>query len=117
MKTRFLLILTCLATPFVPAPGASASPGVIKPGAIWPDDRGRHIQAHGGGIIKLGDTWYWFGEDRSRDNDPSKRYVACYASKDLAHWQFRNQVIAMDAPQDRGPGVVLERPKVYYNAR
>ena len=36
------------------------------------DDRGRHIQAHGGGIIRLGDTFYWFGEDRSRDNERGK---------------------------------------------
>src|SRR5438094_170361 len=117
MKTRFLLILTCLATPFVPAPGASASTGVIKPGAIWPDDRNRHIQAHGGGIIKLGDTWYWYGEDRSSDNDKSKRYVACYSSTDLVHWRFRNQVIKQAGPPDIGPRWVLERPKVFYNAK
>jgi hypothetical protein len=58
----------------------------IRPGLLWPDDRGKHIQAHGGGIIKLGDTWFWFGEDRSQDNNPGKRYVAGYASKDLFHW-------------------------------
>src|ERR1051325_177375 len=69
---------------------AQPSAPTIQPGAIWLDDRGRHIQAHGGGIIKLGDTWYWFGEDRSQDNDPTKRYVACYASSDLVHWKFRN---------------------------
>jgi hypothetical protein len=56
----------------------------IKPGEVWPDDRGRHIQAHGGGILNLGDTFYWFGEDRSRDNERGKRYVSCYSSKNLA---------------------------------
>ena len=45
---------------------ASAAPQTIKPGEVWPDDRGQHVQAHGGGIIKLGDTYYWFGEDRSQ---------------------------------------------------
>ena len=34
----------------------AAGPQKIVPGALWPDDRGEHIQAHGGGIIKLGDT-------------------------------------------------------------
>jgi len=34
----------------------------ISPGDVWPDDHGQHIQAHGGGILKLGDTYYWFGE-------------------------------------------------------
>jgi hypothetical protein len=25
----------------------------IDPGAVWPDSNGDHIQAHGGGIIKI----------------------------------------------------------------
>ena len=44
-----------------------AAPATIQPGEIWPDNRGQHVQAHGGGIIKVGDTFYWFGEDRSQD--------------------------------------------------
>ena len=48
----------------------AAAPPVIHPGELWPDDRGRHIQAHGGGIIKLGDTYYWFGEDRCAGTRP-----------------------------------------------
>ena len=59
----------------------AASP-VIRPGEIWLDNRGQHIQAHGGGIIRLRDTYYWFGEDRSKENDRAKRYVSCYSSKD-----------------------------------
>src|SRR5258708_554389 len=74
---------------------AAAAAETIKPGEIWPDDRGQHIQAHGGGVIKFDDTYYWFGEDRSRDNDRSLRYVSCYASKDLTHWTFRNQILKL----------------------
>ena len=44
-----------------------AEPQKFQPGECWADNRGRHIQAHGGGLIKLGDTFYWFGEDRSQD--------------------------------------------------
>ena len=89
----------------------------VRPGLLWPDDRGKHIQAHGGGIINLGDTWHWFGEDRSQDNDPDKRYVACYSSKDLINWKFHNQVLALSDPEKFGEEWVLERPKVFYNAR
>jgi hypothetical protein len=96
---------------------ANAAPTTIRPGLAWPDNRGRHIQAHGGGVIKLGDTWYWFGEDRSRENSPAKRYVACYASNDLANWEFRNQVLALADPANFGPLWVLERPKVFHNSR
>jgi hypothetical protein len=95
----------------------SASPATIKPGAIWPDDQGRHVQAHGGGIILVGDTYYWFGEDRSQGLDPNKRHVACYSSRDLAHWQFRNRVLELDDPDNLGPTRVVERPKVFFNRK
>ena len=92
-------------------------PTHFSPGELWPDDRGKHIQAHGGGVIKIGDTYYWFGEDRSRDNDPDPRCVACYASRDLLHWQFRNQALRLADPEGFGPEWVLERPKVFPCAR
>ena len=88
----------------------------IKPGEIWPDNRGKHVQAHGGGILKLDDTFYWFGEDRSQDNQRSLRYVACYSSTNLTDWTFRNQVVKLADPEKLGRGWVLERPKVFYNA-
>ena len=96
---------------------AFAGPQRIRPGAVWPDDRGQPIQAHGGGILKVGHTYYWFGEDRSQGNDPARRYVSCYASPDLVHWTFRNQVLKQADPEHFGPHWVLERPKVFYNAR
>src|ERR1017187_4273688 len=95
----------------------AAGPQTIHPGDVWPDDRGQHVQAHGGGIVKVGDAWYWFGEDRSQGLDPARRYVSCYSSNDLAHWTFRNQVMKQADPGDLGARFVLERPKVFYNAK
>jgi sucrose-6-phosphate hydrolase SacC (GH32 family) len=94
-----------------------AGSNVISPGEIWADDRGKHIQAHGGGILKLGETYYWFGEDRSRENDPKQRYVACYSSSDLVNWTFRNQVFKSGDPQNLGPKWLIERPKVFHNEK
>jgi hypothetical protein len=108
------------AVPFfllVALTAALAAPATIKPGGIWPDNRGRHIQAHGGGILKAGDTFYWFGEDRSRDNERGLRCVACYSSTNLVQWTFRNQVLKAYNLEDFGRGWVLERPKVFYNAK
>jgi Glycosyl hydrolases family 43 len=96
---------------------AIASPETIRPGESWPDDRGKHVQAHGGGILKVGDVYYWFGEDRGQGLERGIRYVGCYSSKDLAHWTFRNQVMHQADPENFGPGWVLERPKVFYNAK
>jgi hypothetical protein len=100
-------------------------PQKILPGALWPDNRGQHVQAHGGGIIRLPDniikpggkadefTYFWFGEQRSADLPRNERAVSCYSSKDLVNWTFRKN--AMTQTSTEAP--VLERPKVFYNAR
>ena len=104
-----LLIVSLAAAPFC------AASGIVKPGDPWVDNRGQRIQAHGGGITLWNGTYYWFGEDRTPANDPDKRYVACYSSRDLVHWKFRRQVLALSDPEHLGPHWVLERPKVYPN--
>jgi hypothetical protein len=93
-----------------------AAAGVTRPGDPWFDRHGERIQAHGGGITFWKGTYYWFGEDRTLTNDPGKRYVACYSSRDLVHWKFQRQVLALADPEHLGPRWVLERPKVYANA-
>ena len=98
----------CLAVPAADA---------IKPGALWPDNLGEHIQAHGGGILKVGDTYYWFGEDRAKNNPRGLRCVSCYASTNLVDWTHRHQVLKLRNPENFGRGWVLERPKVFYNAQ
>jgi len=117
MKPPFRQILTGIALAFA-INAVAVEPGkTIRPGEIWPDDRGQHINAHGGGILKVGDTWYWFGEYRPKDEEPGKRYVSCYSSTDLVNWKFRGLPINSTAPDGLGPHWVLERPKVYYNAK
>src|SRR5579872_1111823 len=108
-----------LAAPLLLAAAAfpRATPDVIRPGEVWPDNRGQHIQAHGGGIILLGKTFYWFGEERAQGLDPAKRYVSCYSSTDLVHWTFHGDVLQLADPENFGPRWVLERPKVFYNAK
>ena len=94
---------------------AAKSAGTIRPGEIWPDNRGEHIQAHGGGILKFGDTFYWFGEDRAEHNPRGLRCVSCYSSTNLVDWTHRNQVLKLRNPENLGRGWALERPKVFYN--
>jgi hypothetical protein len=89
----------------------------IKPGEVWPDNNGDHIQAHGGGITKIKDTYYWYGEERRKNLDTGLRYVSCYSSKDLMNWQFRGDVVKMADPENLGSHWILERPKVFYNKK
>jgi hypothetical protein len=107
----------CLLALSAAAPWMAAATDTIKPGDRWLDDRGQQIQAHGGGITHWKGVYYWFGEDRSQSNDPDKRYVACYSSRDLVHWNFRRQVVALSDPEHLGASWVLERPKVFVNPR
>ena len=89
----------------------------IQSGELWRDDSGRHINAHGGGIMKYGDTYYWFGEHKADTTSSAMVGVMCYASEDLVNW--RNMGVALSVSDERGSdierGCVLERPKVIHN--
>lgn len=86
----------------------------ITPGSVWNDTQGNVIQAHGEGIIKVGTTYYWLGEDKT--NGSAFQNVKCYSSTDLAHWAFVNNVLTRQASGDLGPNRVIERPHVIYNS-
>ncbi|MDE3254287.1 MAG: family 43 glycosylhydrolase [Bacteroidota bacterium] len=111
MKNSLLTILL-----FCPLLDYAQKKDWIVPGALWPDQQGNHIQAHGGGITQVGKTYYWYGEERRQGLDSNKRYVSCYASKDLKHWTFKGDVLQLADPENLGSHWVCERPKVYYNA-
>jgi len=91
----------------------------IQPGEIWPDQNGNHIQAHGGGIVKVGKNYYWYGEERRKgiEADSIYRYVSCYKSKDLMNWKFLGDALKLSNPDPAitSSRFILERPKVYYN--
>lgn len=93
----------------------AAVPTAIIPGGSWTDSSSNSIQAHGEGMIKVGSTYYWFGEDRSQNNSAFIN-INCYSSTDLVHWTFRNHALTQQSSGDLGPNRVVERPKVIYNA-
>ncbi len=83
-------------------------------GVQWADSAGRPIQAHGGGVIKVRDEYYWFGENRNADS--TFYAVSAYRSRDLMHWEHAHDVLTMNSDPGLKPANV-ERPKVVYNAR
>lgn len=95
------------------ARAAANAPTELINGIQWADTAGNPIQAHGGGMIKVGSYYYWFGENRQPDNHFLG--VACYRSTDLVNWTFMGNALTKDsAPQLNYCWV--ERPKVMYNA-
>ncbi|WLW51323.1 family 43 glycosylhydrolase [Streptomyces sp. YU58] len=104
-----LALLGALAT----AGPAQAAPQTIVNGTQFTDTSGNPVHAHGGGVIKVGTYYYWFGENRNADN--TFRYVDAYRSTDLKNWEFRNHVLT-EATDPELATANIERPKVMYNA-
>ncbi|WP_329493527.1 RICIN domain-containing protein [Kitasatospora herbaricolor] len=107
-------LLGLLLSVLVAAPAVQAEPVTASAGAQFPDTGGEGVQAHGGGMIKVGDYWYWFGEDRGEDN--KFRYVSAYRSRDLKNWEPRGHVLTQESDPELRTALI-ERPKVLYNAR
>jgi hypothetical protein len=99
--------------------GGRVGPTVtIKNGAFWNDTTGAKIQAHGGGLVKEGDTYYWVGEDKSTNTGGTGFFyaVSLYSSADLVDWVHRNKIVTTSTdPQLGASNRVIERPKIIYN--
>ena len=94
----------------------------FTPGEIWPDNNGVHINAHGGGLLQMGDIYYWFGEHKMEGEAGNRALVGvhCYSSKDLYNWKDEGialSVIKDDSTHKITTGCILERPKVIYNRK
>ncbi|KAF7554783.1 hypothetical protein G7Z17_g2666 [Cylindrodendrum hubeiense] len=86
----------------------------IIPGATWTaTNTGRHIQAHGAGIIEESGTYYMIGEDKTEGS--AFQNINCYSSTNLVEWKFENALLSLTSSGDLGPSRVVERPKVIYN--
>jgi hypothetical protein len=112
MRSFVVAAVTALVVALLPAP-AQAAPVTITNGVQFTDTSGAGLHAHGGGVIKVGAYWYWFGENRNADD--TFRAVSVYRSTDLRTWEFRNNVLTSSSAGELG-SAKIERPKVIYNA-
>jgi hypothetical protein len=104
-----LALVGALAT----AGPAQAAAVTITNGTQFTATNGDPVHAHGGGVIKAGAYYYWFGEHRNADN--TFQYVDAYRSTDLKNWEFRNHVLTRSSSPELATANI-ERPKVMYNA-
>ncbi|MFE9046521.1 RICIN domain-containing protein [Streptomyces sp. NPDC012421] len=96
------------------AAGTAHAASVTVTNAVqFTDPAGNPVHAHGGGVVKVGTYYYWFGENRNADN--SFKYVSAYRSTDLKTWEFRHHVLTASSHPELA-GANIERPKVMYNA-
>ncbi|VGO11976.1 hypothetical protein PDESU_00524 [Pontiella desulfatans] len=112
-----LIVLTLFAGSFA-AEHAYAS---IASGEIWRDDRGVHINAHGGGILRHKNTYYWFGEHKIEGKAGNRAHVGVhvYSSKNLQDWSDCGIAlnVSNDPKSEITKGCILERPKVVFNEK
>ncbi|MEU7826647.1 RICIN domain-containing protein [Catellatospora sp. NPDC049133] len=108
-----LTVAAIVASLGVAVPPAQAAPVTVTNGTQFTDTGGNVVHAHGGGVLKVGAYYYWFGESRNADN--TFKAVAAYRSTDLRTWEFRNNVLTQSSAAELGVANI-ERPKVIYNA-
>ncbi|NUR29065.1 MAG: family 43 glycosylhydrolase [Catenulispora sp.] len=98
-----------------PVHAATAS---FTPGQRWTDAAGTTLQMHGLGIVKVGSTWYGFGEDKAGESSSNAYFqdIPCYSSTDLSHWTLQGRALSKQASGDLGPNRIVERPKVLFNS-
>jgi hypothetical protein len=93
----------------------------FRPGALWPDSNGVHINAHGGGVLFHEGIYYWFGEHKIRGEAGNLAQVGVhvYSSFDLYNWRDEGIALAVSADPNCpiASGCILERPKVLFNRK
>lgn len=79
----------------------------IQNDEFWKDSDGNFIYSQGGGVLQVGDTYYWYGvkyngavtyaaNPTSKNSDIGFAGVTCYSSKDLVNWKFEGIVLKPD---------------------
>lgn len=95
----------------------------IRPGQVWLDTEGKRIQAHGGSVIYVDGTYYWYGENKEKTTSTNGIWhwgVRCYASKDLYNWEDKGIIIPPDLEDPKSglhPTSFMDRPHIIYNKK
>lgn len=93
------------------------------PGKVWLDTEGKRIQAHGGSVMYIDGTYYWYGENKEKTDGKNGIWhwgVKCYSSKDLYNWKDEG-IIIQPEPDDENsslnPKACMDRPHIIYNKK
>lgn len=93
----------------------------FHPGQVWLDTNGNRIQAHGGSLMYIDGTYYWYGENKEKTTGKDKIWhwgVRCYTSKDLYNWEDQGLIIPPEPENPASslhPESQMDRPHIIYN--
>lgn len=95
----------------------------FRPGQVWLDTKGEHIQAHGGSLLFIDGTYYWYGENKEHTKPGSGIWhwgVRCYSSTGLYNWEDLGLIVppVLDDPDSPPhPAQGMDRPRIVRNPR
>jgi hypothetical protein len=107
---------------------ATASTGaLIQNDVFWKDTSGDTLYSQSGNVIKVGSTYYWYGNKYAgavtyaanptgKKSDFTFDGVTCYSSTDLVNWKFENTVLVQSAVPGSSAADWFGRMGVAYNA-
>lgn len=93
----------------------------FRPGQEWLDTEGKRIQAHGGSVIYIDGTYYFYGENKEKTDGQNGIWhwgVRAYASRDLYNWEDQGLIIPPEPESERSslhPAACMDRPHILYN--
>jgi hypothetical protein len=104
-----------------PGPGGASGATIVND-RFWKDTSGNNIYSQGGGVLRVGDTYYWYGvkyggaptyaaNPTNNNSDTSFQGITTYSSTDLVNWKLE----AVDMPANAASGW-FGRLGVAYNA-
>lgn len=96
------LVLACTLT--LTLTSATGAEAIIRNDTFWKDTSGTPIYSQGGGMLKIGATYYWYGVRYAEAvayaaapgafaPQPHFSAVTAYSSTDLVHWTFEGDVL------------------------
>lgn len=103
-----IMLAACATTAPGMTPAASAAAVVtpaIQNNVFWKDTSGNPIYSQGGGVLKVGNTYYWYGAKYNgavsyynnpaggKNSNYSLSAITCYSSTDLVNWKFEGNVV------------------------
>lgn len=95
----------------------------FQTGKVWLDTDGKRIQAHGGSVLFINGTFYWYGENKEKTTGEDETWhwgVRCYSSKDLYNWKDEGIIIPPDLEDKTSPlypSSMMDRPHILYNKK
>ena len=113
----------------VPGTGGASGGLLIHNDVFWKDTSGTPIYSQGGGVLKVGNTYYWYGvkyngavsyaaNPTSLNSDTAFVAVTIYSSTDLATWKFEDNALTAASLTAAGadPSNWIGRVGAAYNA-